>query len=79
MEALHCFDVVADLRLIYINLHVQSKTLNSKYRKSNHSISAARQAGGAARFRRGLSRQTVVATGLGGGAEGSRREKRHLF
>lgn len=49
------------------------KTPNSKYRKSNHSISAARQAGGAARFRRALSKQRVI--GAGGGAEGSRHEK----
>lgn len=37
-----CLDVVADPRLIYINLHVQSEIPNSKNRKSNQSISVAR-------------------------------------
>lgn len=43
-----CFDVVANHRLIYINLHVQPETPNSECRKSNQSISAA---GGACQVR----------------------------
>lgn len=37
-----CFDVVVNPRLIYINLHAQSETPNSEFRKSNQFISAAR-------------------------------------
>lgn len=56
-----CFDVAADPRLIYINLHVQSEIPNSKYSKSNQSISAARLGlEEPARFGRGLSKQTMV-------------------
>lgn len=69
-----CFDVAADPRLIYINLHVQSEIPNSKYRKSNQSISAARLGlEEPARFGRGLWSRLVVAGKWGRHREGRAR------
>lgn len=61
-----CFDVVANFRLLYINLHVQSETPNLACRKSNQSFSAARPGmEEPARFGCGLLQQTVVVVNWG--------------